>query len=214
MADVVVLKTQKRETSGSRAADRLRNQGMIPAVLYGHKKATVSVSLPHDDLVKAIRHGTRVIDLQTDGGVQKALIREVQWDHLGKDVLHVDFARVAADETIKISVPIEIRGTAPGIAQGGLLDQPLHAVQVECLAISVPESLRVNVNELKVGDAIHVKQLTLPPGVKVLDDPEAIIVQVTAPVAEPEAAAAAPTEGAAEPEVIGRKAAEEEEEGE
>jgi large subunit ribosomal protein L25 len=210
MADVVVLKTQKRSTSGGRAAERLRKQGQIPAVLYGHKKETVSVSLAHDDLVKAIRHGTRVMDLQTDDGVQKALIREVQWDHLGKDVLHVDFARVAADETITITVPIELRGTAPGIAQGGLLDQPLHTVTVECLAISVPESLRVNVNELKMGDAIHVKQLTLPPGVKVLDDLEAIIVQVIAPLAEPEAGAA-PVEGTAEPEVIGRKAAEEEE---
>ena len=210
MAESVELKADKREGHGSRAAARLRKQGRVPAVVYGHKQATVSVSLAQEDLENAIRHGVRVVDLRLDGGVEKALIREVQWDHLGKDVLHVDFTRVAADERIHVSVPIELRGIAPGVTGGGILDQPLHTLHVECLAVSLPESIRVNVNELQLGGAIHVKDLHLPEGVKALDDPEAIVVHIKAPEAVPEPAAAAAEAGAqAEPEVIGRKAAEE-----
>jgi len=212
MAESVVLVAQKREGRGSRLAQRLRAQGQIPGVLYGHKQATVSVALPGDALAHAIRHGTRVLDLRTDAGLEKVLIREVQWDHLGKDVLHVDFARVSADERIKISVRLEVRGTAPGVTAGGMLEQPLHSLHVECLAISIPDSIRVNVGELQLGTAIHVKDLKVPEGVKVLDDPDAIVVQVTTPAAEPEAAV---EEGAtAEPEVIGRVKGEEEGEGE
>src|SRR5262249_32296375 len=154
----------------------------VPAVLYGHKEETLSLSLPLEDLVKAIRHGARVVDLQANGNTEKALIREVQWDHLGKDVLHVDFARVAADERIVVPVRIEIRGTAPGVTAGGRLDQPLHTIEVECLALSVPESIRVNIGELQIGDSIHVRDLTLPPDVKAKADPDAVVVHVTAPV--------------------------------
>jgi large subunit ribosomal protein L25 len=211
MAESVVLATQKRDGRGSHRAAKLRSQGQIPAVVYGHKKATVAVALSTEELVNAIRHGARVVDLKDDAGVQKALIREIQWDHLGKDILHVDFARVSMDERIKVSVPIEVRGIAPGVTAGGMLGQPMHTLHVECLAISIPEHVRVNINELQIGSAIHVRDLHLPEGVAVLDDPDAVVVQVTAPMAEPEAAAA-PAAEQAEPERIGRKAAEEAEE--
>jgi large subunit ribosomal protein L25 len=211
MADSVILTAQKREGRGSHRAAKLRGQGMIPAVVYGHKEATVSVALSGEELGNAIRHGVRVVDLKSDTGVQKALIREIQWDHLGKEILHVDFTRVSMDERIKVAVPIEVRGIAPGVTGGGLLGQPMHSLHVECLAISIPEHIRVNINELQLGQAIHVRELHLPEGVVALDDPDAVVVQVTAPMAEPEAAAA-PAAEQAEPEVIGRKAAEEGEE--
>jgi large subunit ribosomal protein L25 len=207
MAESVTLVAEKREGRGTRAAQRLRSKGKVPAVVYGHKEATISVALDGEALTQAIRHGVRVIDLKTDGGVEKALIREVQWDHLGKELLHVDFARVAVDERIHVSVPIELRGIAPGVTGGGLLDQPLHSLAIECLAISIPESIRVNINELQLGQAIHVRDLSLPPGVKALTDADAIVVHVTTPAAEPEAAAEAAAQ--AEPEIIGRKAEEE-----
>ncbi len=101
-------------------------------------------------------------------------------------------------------------GIAPGVTAGGVLDQPIHTLSVECAADSVPESIRLNVNELQLGAAIHVRELHLPPDVKALADPDAIVVHVTAPQAEPEAAAT-PSAEQAEPEVIGRKAAAEEE---
>ncbi|HXG12386.1 MAG TPA: 50S ribosomal protein L25 [Gemmataceae bacterium] len=204
MAESVELVAELRRTNGSRAARRLRRQGRIPAVLYGHKQETVALALQTEDLVKAIRHGARVVDLKTNGNVEKALIREVQWDHLGKEILHVDFTRVAADERIVVPVRVEIRGTAPGVAAGGILDQPLHTLEVECPALNVPESIRVNVSELQVGGVIYVRDLVLPPDVKAMTDPDAVVVHVTAPVAEPEAGPA-PAPEQAEPEVIGRQ---------
>ena len=206
-----LLVAERRATRGKHEAARLRRKGLVPAVLYGHKEETISLTLNQDELSKMIRHGVRVLDLKADGKTEKALIRDVHWDHLGKDLLHVDFPRVAADERIVVMVPVELRGIAPGIAAGGVLDQPLHRLSVECPAIAVPESIRVNVGELQIGGVIHVKDLTLPPQVKVMADPDAVVVQVTQKLTEPEAAAAPAPAEQAEPEVIGRQRAEEEE---
>ncbi len=211
MADAEVLTVEKREGRGSRAAVKVRKQGRIPAVVYGHKEETVSVSLSGDEFQTALRHKVQIVDLKIDGGVQKAQIREIQWDHLGKEVLHVDLKRVSLDERIEISVPVELRGIAPGVTAGGVLDQPIHSLRIECLAVAVPESIRVNVSGLQLGASIHVRELQLPPDVKALDDADAIVVHVTTPQAEPEAGAATET---AEPEIIGRKAGEEEAEAE
>ena len=215
MAETMVLEAQPRTKHGSRHAEKLRKQGQVPAVLYGHKEATISLALDSDGLTKAIRKGARVLDLKTDGGTQKALISEIQWDHLGVELVHVDFKRVDVNERIHVSVPVELRGIAPGVTGGGVLEQPMHALHVECLAISIPQSIRVNIGELQIGGAIHVSELHLPEGVTALDDPESVVVTVKQPLVE-EAAPAAPAaaEGAAEPEVIGRKAAEEEGEAE
>jgi large subunit ribosomal protein L25 len=210
MAESVLLVTKPRTSHGTHAARRLRKEGMIPAVVYGHKEEVLSVSLARDDLLKALRHGARVVDLQAAGKQEKALIRDVQYDHLGHEVLHVDFARVSADERIKIQVPIELRGVAPGVTAGGLLNQALHTLEIECPALKVPESIRVNIGELQIDGVIHVRDLKLPEGVTATVDPEVIVVQVSAPLVEAEAPAAAPAEQA-EPEVIGRKAAEAEE---
>jgi large subunit ribosomal protein L25 len=215
MAESLVLVAEARAGRGKQAARRLRRTGKVPAVLYGHKEETLSVALPLEEVEKAIRRGVRVVDLKAGGKEEKALIRDVQWDHLGKDLLHVDFARVAADERIVLTVPIELRGTAPGVTAGGVLDQPIHTLSIECLAISIPDTIRVNIGELQIGSAIHVRDLVLPAGVKAMSDPEAIVVQVKQPVVEEEAPVAAEAAEAAEPEVIGAKEkAEEEEESE
>ena len=112
---------------------------------------------------------------------------------------------------IRVAVPVELRGIAPGVAAGGVLDQPIHSLNIECLAIAVPESIRVNVAELQIGMAIHIKEVHLPPDTKALGDPDAIVVQVSAPVDAVETPAG-PAAEQAEPELIGRKVAEEEEE--
>jgi large subunit ribosomal protein L25 len=213
MADAEVLTIEKREGRGTRAAVKVRKSGRIPAVVYGHKEETVSVSLSGDELQSVLRHKAKIVDLKFEGAVQKAQIREVQWDHLGKEVLHVDLKRVSVDERIEISVPVELRGIAPGVTSGGVLDQPIHSLRIECLAVAVPESIRVNILTLQLGASIHVRDLQLPTDVKALDDPDAVVVHVTTPQAEPEAGAA-PLGEQAEPEIIGRKAAEEEAEAE
>jgi large subunit ribosomal protein L25 len=211
MAEALKLKAQPRTGLGTAVARRLRKAGQIPAVVYGHKEATVSLTINHDEVFKAIRLGTRLVDLEVDSKLEKALIRDVQWDYLGQDILHVDFARVSADEKLHLEVRIEIRGIAPGIAQGGNLVQPLHSLHVECLATNIPESIRVSVAELKLNEAIHVKELKLPEGVTVSNDPDAIVVQVSLAKVEAEAAAVPGAEGAAEPEIIGKKLEEGEE---
>jgi large subunit ribosomal protein L25 len=210
MAESVKLEIQPRQGSGTLAAARLRKQGLLPAVVYGHKQATLVVSLSHDEFVNALRHGARLVELKTDGSAEAALIQDVQWDHLGKDVLHVDFRRVSKDERVVVSVPLHLRGIAPGVSGGGILDQPLHVLNVECLVTAVPDAVRVNIVELQIGSSIKVKDLHLPEGVKAMNDPEAIVVQVNAPKVEAAAPAAAPAAESAEPEVIGRQAKPEE----
>src|SRR5439155_12441779 len=211
--ETVSLATQPRTGHGKRIARRLRKEGLVPAVIYGHKQATVAVALGKKDLDTALRHHARVVDLRIDGRTETAVIQEVQHDHLGKEVLHVDFKRVSKDERIEVAVPIELKGVPAGVGHGGVLDQPLHELDVECLAIAIPENIRVSIGDLQIGQAIHVKDLTLPEGVKVLNDPEAVVVQLRAFLAEPEptaAAAAEPTEPtAAEPEIVGRRVKEE-----
>ena len=209
MAESVQLTVQARQSSGTQEARRLRRKGMLPAVIYGHKEATVSVVLPREDFEKALRHGARLVELKGGAKDEQALIQDVQWDHLGKDVLHVDFRRVSKDERVVVPVPLHVRGIAPGVTAGGVLDQPLHVLEVECLVTAVPESIRVTVGELQIEGAIHVRDLKLPEGVKAMGDPDAIVVQVKAPQAEA-AAPAVPGAEQAEPEVIGRKAAAEE----
>jgi large subunit ribosomal protein L25 len=179
MAETFVLEVQERTSLGSNAAKQLRKKGLVPAVIYGHGEGTASLSVPSDALSKAVRQGVRIFDVKVNGNTQKTLLRDLQWDAFGADILHADFYRVRADETITLEVKVEIRGTAPGIAAGGVLQQALHSLSVECLIINIPESIRVNVGELQLNQAIHVRELQLPEGVKVMNDPEAIIVQVS-----------------------------------
>lgn len=214
MADEVLVGTPRTEI-GTSSARRLRKKGKIPAVVYGHGEGTASITIDAEALGTALRHGARVLDLDQSGATQKVLIRDVQWDAIGMEVIHVDFTRVSADERIRIEVNIELRGSAVGVAAGGVLDHHLHSLQIECPVIAVPESIRVGVAELQIGQAIHVRDLKLPEGVTALSDPDEIVVQVNEPKAdvEEEAGAAAPAPGTAEPEVIGRQreaAAEEE----
>jgi len=208
MAETVVLQTEKREGRGTRQAEKLRKKGQVPAVVYGHKEQTLAVSVDHTLLLSAVRHGARVVDVQVEGKTEKAQIMELQWDYLGKDVLHVDFKRVSADERIELTVPVELRGIAPGVAEGGIIDQPLHILRIECPVLAVPEHIRVSIAELHLHGAIHVRELKLPEGVKVLDEPDAIVVHVKTPTEEEKTGVAA--EATAEPEIITRKKTEEE----
>ncbi len=215
MAEILVLEVQERTKSGTNAAKQVRKNGLVPAVIYGHGEPTASLSIPGDALYKAIRHGVRIFDVKLGGATQMSLLRDVQWDPLGHDILHADFYRVRADEKITLVVKVELRGTAPGVTGGGVLVQQIHSLSVECLIVNIPESIRVNIGELQLDQAIHVKELVLPEGVVVKNDPEAIIVQVAQKVIEEVAAPVAGVPGAtpdsSEPEVIGRVKGEEDE---
>jgi ribosomal protein bL25 (Ctc-form) len=110
-----------RSELGSRANKRLRDSGFIPGVIYGHKEAVVPVTLPKKEVVNHLHHGTHLFDLSLDGKNEKVLVKEVQYDHLGMEVLHVDFARVSLDERVEVTVPLELKGEPKGEADGGVL---------------------------------------------------------------------------------------------
>ncbi len=204
-----VLKVQLRETRGKRHNRRLRAAGAIPAVLYGHERQTVCLSVPADQIDAAVRHGSRLVRLS--GGVnEQAFIRELQWDTWGMNVLHVDFTRVSAHERVEVQVPVELRGEAPGVKEGGIVEHVLHQVRLECEATQIPEKLEVNINDLGVDASVTAAELELPPTAKVLDPVDAVVVQCVLPAAVPEEEVAAAKE--AEPELIGRKPEEEEDE--
>lgn len=198
MSVTVSLATEPRTGTGSRVAHKLRKAGRIPAIIYGHKEAVVPVTVDAKELHRAIvlLHA-RVLDLTIAGKTETVLIRELQWDHLGSEMVHVDFARVSKDEKVRVTVPVKLKN-APKSMGGGVLDQPFHQVHIECLAIAIPDSIVIDITNLTMGEPIHVKELSLPEGVKVLESPESVVVQlklpgmeaVVAPAVVPDAAAA------------------------
>jgi large subunit ribosomal protein L25 len=205
----ISISAEPRSELGSRANKRIRDKGLVPGVLYGHKEAVVPVTLPKKELTTHLDRGAHLFDLALDGKTQKVLVKEVQYDHLGLEVIHVDFARVSLDEKVEVTVPIELKGTPKGEEEGGVLQQMVSALEVECLVTDIPDMITANVAEMKVDDVLHVSDLKLPPGVRALQDPEVIVAMVK--VIEEEEAAPAPEAETAEPEVIGRKPEEGEE---
>lgn len=211
MATIEKLPAKTREESGTTACRRLRRNGEVPANVYGHQKDPVAIKVAADDLRPIIQGGAHVVDLEIDGGLEKALIREVQWDTYSKYVRHVDFIRVDPNERVTATVPLQLVGTPVGLQGDGILEQPLHVLQVECPAIQIPDVVRIRVSALDVGDALHVNELTdIPEGVTVLDPPESLVLQIVKSVAEEEAPAE--DEGAApsEPELITRESKDDE----
>ena len=207
-----LLHVENRETIGKRNNERLRRVGRLPAVLYGHGEEAVSLTLAADELEASLRHGAKVVDL--DGAATgKALLQDIQWDTFFQHVLHVDLLRVRAGEKVKIDVPIELRGEAPGSREGGVVEQMVHSVEIEVALDVIPDKLHININRLEIDGQLTVADIEdLPEGAKILDDLDTMVVHCVQPVAEEEVEAAEEA-GAGEPEVIG-KGKEEEEEGE
>lgn len=209
MADV--LNTALRESLGKRETRRLRRSGSIPAELYGHGERNVHLSIPLAEVQTALRHGAHLVELK--GAVaESALIRQVQWDAFGTDLLHVDLTRVSAEEQVEVTVKVELRGTAAGSKEGGAVQHVLHDVRILCPAALIPDKLEARISQLKIDDHFTAGQLELPAGATLLTSPEQIIASCNPPAVEA-GAEAVPTE-VNEPELIGRKAKEEEGEGE
>lgn len=198
----IQLQAKARPELGSRANRKLRDTGFIPGVIYGHKEAVVPVTLPRKELSRHLDRGAHVFELGLDEKTETVLVKEVQYNHLGTEVLHVDFARVSLTEKVTVTVPIELKGTPKGEDEGGVLTQVMADIEVECVVTDIPEAIRHNVSDMGVDAVLHVKELTLPPGVVPLADEDQVVATVG--VVEEEEAPAA--EGEAEPEVIGKAA--------
>jgi large subunit ribosomal protein L25 len=178
MEKALSLKAQIREHAGSKPAARLRKAGRIPAIVYGHKEEPVAISLDAHNFVEGLHHGHRLMDVQIGSKKQKIIVKDLQYDALGKNVIHADLMRVDMTETVKVNVPIELKSaaTAKGTHEGGIIEEHANQLEVECKVTDIPETLVVSVKEVGVGDALHASDIELPPGVKLISDPQTLLV--------------------------------------
>jgi len=210
MAQRAVIKAEIRTSLGSKQAARLRRQGKLPAIVYGHKEDPVAVSFDLHDFVEDLHHGHRLFDTEFGGKTETLLVKDLQYDHLGKNVIHADMVRVNLEETVKVTVPIEMRGTPKGSHEGGIVDEHLDHLEIECRVTEIPEVIPVLVKDLGVGGAIHAGDVVLPPGVKLVTSPDALLLTCHL-VAAAKTTEQIEEELPAGPEVITEKPSEEEE---
>jgi large subunit ribosomal protein L25 len=207
------LTAKPREKTGSRASRALRREGLIPAIIYGHGEDPQAVTLQEHDIEVALLHGERVLEMDVQGQDQNVLVKDVQWDLYGHAVLHVDLTRVNLDEQVEVMVPVVLKGTPEGQREGGVLNQLVDEISVKCLVRSIPDEIEYNVHDMQVDDQVFLKDLELPDGVELVDDPEELVCQLTIVEEAPEIEEEEAAEALAEPEVIGEQP-EEETEGE
>lgn len=218
MTQQISLSAVRRTERGSAAARRLRAQGRVPAVIYGHGRPPEALSLSRTDLEKVLAAGgvgTTLIELSVDGQPVKTLIREIQRTPVRRDIAHVDFYEVHADEAITVKVPIHLVGTPEGVRNaGGVLDQVLREVEIRVLPAYIPQRLELDVTALTIGKSLHVSDIKLEQGT-ILTHAGETVCTVVPPRVE-EVAAPAPEAAAepAEPELIRKPRAEEEPEAE
>lgn len=207
-----LISVTKRERAGTRYCDRLRKSGGLPAVVYGRGKSPVSITLDMREAVTHIKKGEKVFRLDFPGDAdidegQIVLLKDLQFDYLGTNIVHADFARVSLTDRVKTRVPIHFSGEAPGLkTAGAILMHPTNEVEVECLLSELPEFIEVSVAALDVDHAIHAADIKLPSAsMTLLTDGRAMIAQIVIQQ-EIVVAEATPTSAdAAQPEVITAK---------
>lgn len=212
MSDVS-LTVEARAGRGKGEGRRLRAAGRMPAVLYGRGQESQALSVDPAALSKLLHAShsgiNTLIDLKLGDSESVVLVRDIQKDPVSGRWIHADLYLVDLTRTIEVQVPLHLVGKPAGIELGGILDHPLREVTVECLPRAIPDSIDVDVSALGVGDSIHVRDLTLPEGARILSDPDLAVASVVLPKAEEEkpvevapveGAVAAPAEGEGEAE--------------
>lgn len=209
----IFLEVEPREELGKSKVRHLREDGFIPAIVYGQGKDSVCVKVAHGQLLSLIhqhRLENVVINVRIKDDkkykTRSCLIKEIQYDPVKGDIIHVDFNEISLTEVIEVNVPVVAKGEPIGIKQeGGSLEHILWEIEVECLPVDIPKEIEVDVSPLKIGDSIHIKDLTVPIKVKVLNDPEATVLSVISPIKEKIPVAPVEGEEKPEPEVIKEK---------
>src|SRR6266481_4954690 len=210
MAKQVKLKAERRTATGRSAARKLKARGALPAIIYGAKDKPQPLQLSARDIHAMLSHASGeniLVELEIDGEKSNrlALVKEIQHSPVGSDVLHIDFHAVSMDETIQADVPLEALGIANGVKNfGGLLEQSLRSLAIECLPRDLPDRITVDVSELNIGDSIHVRDIQLPSGVGAKVQPDLTAFSVVAPIVEEEPVVAE-AEAAAGPEATTEK---------
>jgi len=210
MAKQLKLKAQVRSAVGARQSRKLGRIGVVPANIYGKGEPALSLQIEKKEITKLLAKATSehvLVDLEIEGSANRlALIQEVQHHPLRRDVLHVDFHAVRADEVIHAAIPVEPVGEADGVKNfGGVLEINIHELEIECLPKDLPEIIKVDVSALGLGQSIHVRDLVLPEGVTARASADLTVFAVAAPRVEAEPVAGAAGAAAAQPEVLKEK---------
>ncbi len=209
----IVIKGRRREEKGTRAARALRAQGLVPVVLYGREDGkTLHLSLEAKAVEKMLRGHARVVEVDLDDGTKESgLVKDVQFDPVTDQVLHMDLFHVDLTKPVEVEVPLEFVGHPKGISEGGKFTHDLADLPLICLPTEIPQVIKVKVSHLGVGDHITAGDLEIPENVKLGVPPETVVCHVKAFLATAEAHEEEAEAGPSEPEVIGKK---DEEEGE
>ncbi|MDL1970626.1 MAG: 50S ribosomal protein L25/general stress protein Ctc [Candidatus Desulfofervidaceae bacterium] len=182
----IFLKAQVREKTGKEVARKLRQQGLIPAILYGPSTSPTPLSISSSLVLKALRvekMGSSFFDLEIEGEPPKkvkVLIKDVDVHPVTDEVMHVDFYEIAMDKEVSMEVPIVLTGKPKGVEKGGILEQNLRELTISCLPHLVPNYIEIDISHLDVGDSLHVADISVPEGVKIEDDPQVPVVTIVA----------------------------------
>ena len=200
-----------RSSVGKGGARKLRAAGKLPAVIYGHARTPLSLTLDNREverLLEKIAAASTVIELSIDGKASRTLIREIQRDPVRRTIVHIDFQELMAGEKVNVRVRLAFEGSPAGVREGGgIFEEALHELEIEVDPADIPDRITVDITELKLGHSYHVTDIKLPAGVKLVTDPSVTICLCSAPKEEEAAATAvAAVEGEAaapaEPELI------------
>ncbi len=178
-----VLETKKREKTGKEIAKKLRREGYIPAVLYGHK-GTRSLSVSEHDFKKLFEeigeHSIISLDIE-DGAKAEVIVKGFQLDPVKRNIIHVDFFEIERGKALRTEVPIKLEGVSKGVKKGGILELFMRDLEIECLPKDIPENIMINIEELDVGDSFHVRDLKVDPKIEIVSNPEQVVVMIGTP---------------------------------
>ena len=180
--DEIKLIAQERSDYGRKASRTFREEGLLPANIYGLGKENLTVTVSTKEFTRIFMAGHRIFTLEVGDGKEQSVIKEVQYDNLGSEVIHVDFTRIDITQKITLEVGVELIGTVAS----GVIQFPMKEVKVESLPTGFPASISINIMELKIGDVIRIEDLEVPEGCVFVDDPEALVLQIVAPIEEVE----------------------------
>jgi len=202
----VVLSAKNRQESGSAASRRIRRSGRIPAVLYGRSGNAIPLDLDALEFVRGTKNisESTIVKVEVDGKSYDAFVKDTQRNIIDGNLLHVDFYEVESGRALRAKVSLHITGNPIGVREGGILEKPLHEIEVECLPKDLPERIEVDVSSLNVNQSLHVRDIPLGEGVKLVSAPDQVVAlvkfakaeAVAAPTAEEAAATATGAAGA------------------
>lgn len=201
MEKTVELNAQPRDKIGTKKATRLRQAGLIPGVVYGHQAEPLPIAVSAHDLGLIVHKGHRLLELRMPDRSEQVLIKDLQYDHLGRSIIHVDMMRVSLTEVVKVEVPVVLKGVAKGTHEGGIVEVHSDKIEIACQVTAIPELIDVWIDDLGLGQSIFARDIKLPAGAKLVSPPELLIASCRM-VAEAKTTEQLQMETPAAPEVI------------